>query len=49
MGFFKTDIVKNEILEEIFEEFKPEIVINLAAQAGLDTQLKTQKLILTLM
>ncbi len=33
--FLKSDIVQNEILERIFEKFKPEIVINLAAQAGV--------------
>ena len=35
MGILKSDIVQNEILERIFEKFKPEIVINLAAQAGV--------------
>ena len=39
-GFLKIDIIQNEILEEIFEEFKPEIVINLAAQAGVRYSIK---------
>ena len=38
--FLKIDIVQNKILEEIFEEFKPEIVINLAAQAGVRYSIK---------
>ena len=32
--------MQNKILEEIFEEFKPEIVINLAAQAGVRYSIK---------
>ena len=38
--FLKIDIVQNEFLEEIFEYFKPEIVINLAAQAGVRYSIK---------
>ena len=38
--FLKIDIVQNEFLEEIFEDFKPEIVINLAAQAGVRYSIK---------
>ena len=33
--FFKADLTNKEELSEIFETYKPEIVINLAAQAGV--------------
>ncbi|MGD1820452.1 MAG: NAD-dependent epimerase/dehydratase family protein [Pleomorphochaeta sp.] len=33
--FIKGDISNKSFIEEIFEEFKPDIVINLAAQAGV--------------
>ena len=33
--FFKIDLAHNDSLKQIFNEFKPEVVINLAAQAGV--------------
>ena len=34
-SFFKVDITENSLLKEIFENYKPSKVINLAAQAGV--------------
>ena len=42
--FLKGDISNKEFVEQVFEKYKPEYVVNLAAQAGLDIQLKTQQL-----
>lgn len=33
--FMKTDLVNHQALEHIFDEFEPEVVINLGAQAGV--------------
>ncbi|AEH52407.1 nucleotide sugar epimerase [Weizmannia acidilactici] len=33
--FIKTDISNKKMIQEIFNEYKPEIVVNLAAQAGV--------------
>lgn len=33
--FYKVDLCDKKALENVFEEFKPEVVINLAAQAGV--------------
>ena len=33
--FFKIDLVDKDLLEETFQEYKPQTVINLAAQAGV--------------
>ena len=33
--FYEKDITDEEILEEIFVKYEPEIVVNLAAQAGV--------------
>ncbi len=33
--FFKLDLLNKDLLLQIFQEYKPEIVINLAAQAGV--------------
>ena len=33
--FFKTDLLDKDILLKIFDQFKPQVVINLAAQAGV--------------
>ena len=38
--FFKGSIDNNQFINEIFEEYKPNIVINLAAQAGVRYSLK---------
>ncbi len=38
--FFKIDLEQFEELEEVFNNFKPDIVINLAAQAGVRFSLK---------
>ena len=42
-GFIKCDISQNKMLEKIFDSFKPEIVINLAAQAGVRYSLENPK------
>tara|TARA_B100000989_G_C19531274_1_gene470064 strand:+ start:2744 stop:3769 length:1026 start_codon:yes stop_codon:yes gene_type:complete len=41
--FFKSDIKDSDSLKIIFEDFKPEIVINLAAQAGVRYSIKNPK------
>ena len=41
--FKKCDIFQSESLEKIFDSFKPEIVINLAAQAGVRYSLEHPK------
>ena len=41
--FRKCDIFQNEILKTIFDSFKPEIVINLAAQAGVRNSIENPK------
>jgi len=33
--FYKVDLCDKKALENVFEEFKPEVVVNLAAQAGV--------------
>ena len=33
--FIKGDLADRELIDKVFEEFKPEIVVNLAAQAGV--------------
>ncbi|RJE49074.1 MULTISPECIES: SDR family NAD(P)-dependent oxidoreductase [unclassified Dehalobacter] len=38
--FIKEDISDGETLKEVFEEYKPEIVVNLAAQAGVRYSIK---------
>ena len=38
--FFKIDLINKDLLLEIFQEYKPQIVINLAAQAGVRYSLK---------
>ena len=39
-NFFKGDIENKIFLEEIFKDFKPEVVIHLAAQAGVRYSIK---------
>ena len=43
-SFFKNDITNKESLIEIFNKFRPRIVINLAAQAGVRYSLKNPEL-----
>ena len=38
--FFKIDLINKKLLLEIFDEYKPQTVINLAAQAGVRYSLK---------
>ena len=33
--FIKGNLADKQILEEVFEEYKPDVVVNLAAQAGV--------------
>ena len=33
--FYKTDLEDNETIDQIFDKEKPEVVVNLAAQAGV--------------
>ena len=38
--FFKFDLLKKDLLLQVFQEYKPQIVIHLAAQAGVRYSLK---------
>jgi len=38
--FFKENIIEKSVIEEIFKKYNPEIVINLAAQAGVRYSMK---------
>jgi UDP-glucuronate 4-epimerase len=43
LSFYQTDICKGELVDQIIEEHKPDVIVNLAAQAGVRYSLVNPK------